>query len=160
MPRAHCIGDAGLLVDETAPERGVLFNGRVAEDFKLTTGTWVSVGTLRVRVVSALAPLALDVVVTGHDRDSVGVLVFPSAHAAGLARDVLASQMAAALRGLKGEGAGSSQVPVRALLLADAPQADAGEITDKGYINQAAVLKRRAADVLALYAGGPGVICV
>jgi feruloyl-CoA synthase len=154
----YCIGDAGLLVDEAAPERGVVFNGRVAEDFKLTTGTWVSVGTLRVRVVSALAPLALDVVVTGHDRAEVGVLVFPSAQAAGLPDAVLAAQVAAALHALKGEGGGSSQVPARALVLREPPLADAGEITDKGYINQSAVLKRRAADVQALYAGGPGVI--
>src|SRR5204862_425028 len=80
----YCIGDAGLLADDGHPERGVVFDGRVAEDFKLGTGTWVSVGTLRVRVVSALAPLAQDVVVTGHDRDEVGVLVFPSAQAAAL----------------------------------------------------------------------------
>jgi len=154
----YCIGDAGTLADEAAPERGVVFNGRVAEDFKLSTGTWVSVGTLRVRVVSALAPLAQDVVVTGHDRDEVGVLVFPSAHAAALPADALAAQVASALRALKGEGGGSSQVPVRALVLREPPLADAGEITDKGYVNQSAVLKRRAADVAALYAGGAGVV--
>ncbi len=74
----YCIGDAGFLADDRRPESGVVFNGRVAEDFKLGTGTWVSVGTLRVRVVSALAPYAQDVVVTGHDRDEVGVLVFPA----------------------------------------------------------------------------------
>jgi feruloyl-CoA synthase len=152
------IGDAGLLADEAAPERGVVFNGRVAEDFKLTTGTWVSVGTLRVRIVSALAPLAQDVVITGHDRNEVGVLVFPSAQAAGLSVDAMATQVAAALTALKGEGGGSSQVPARALVLREPPLADAGEITDKGYINQSAVLKRRAAEVQALYAGGPGVI--
>jgi feruloyl-CoA synthase len=154
----YCIGDAGLLADEAAPERGVAFNGRVAEDFKLTTGTWVSVGTLRVRVVSALAPLAQDVVVTGHDRDEVGVLVFPTAQAASLTPEELGSQVAAALKALKAEGGGSSQVPTRALVLREPPQVDAGEITDKGYINQSAVLKRRAADVQTLYAGGPGVI--
>jgi feruloyl-CoA synthase len=131
----------------------VVFNGRVAEDFKLTTGTWVSVGTLRVRVVSALAPYAQDVVVTGHDRDEVGVLVFPSPAAASLAPEVLAGHVAAALRALKGEGGGSSQVPVRALVLSEPPSVDAGEITDKGYINQRAVLARRAAEVARLYAG-------
>jgi feruloyl-CoA synthase len=66
-----------LLADEAAPERGVVFDGRVAEDFKLATGTWVSVGTLRVRLVSALAPLAQDAVITGHDRSEAGALVFP-----------------------------------------------------------------------------------
>jgi feruloyl-CoA synthase len=154
----YCIGDAGFLADPARPEGGVVFNGRVAEDFKLTTGTWVSVGTLRVRVVSALAPLAQDVVVTGHDRDEVGVLVFPSAAAAALDADELQRRIAAALKALKAEGGGSSQAPVRALVLKDPPSADGGEITDKGYINQGAVLKRRAADVQALYAGGPGVI--
>jgi feruloyl-CoA synthase len=154
----YCIGDAGLLADEAHPEKGVVFNGRVAEDFKLTTGTWVSVGTLRVRVVSALAPYAQDAVITGHDRDEVGVLVFPSPAAAGLSPQALADHVAGALRALKGEGGGSSQVPVRALVLAEPPSADAGEITDKGYINQRAVLARRADAVQQLYAGGPGVI--
>lgn len=154
----YCIGDAGFLADAARPEAGVVFNGRVAEDFKLTTGTWVSVGTLRVRVVSALAPLAQDVVVTGHDRDEVGVLVFPSAAAAALDADELQRRIGAALKALKAEGGGSSQAPARALVLKDPPSADGGEITDKGYINQGAVLKRRAADVQALYAGGPGVV--
>ena len=154
----YCIGDAGRLADERQPERGVVFDGRVAEDFKLSTGTWVSVGTLRVRVVSALAPLAQDVVVTGHDRDEVGVLVFPTALAAALPEPEIAAQVAGVLRALKAEGGGSSQLPVRALLLHEPPLAAAGEITDKGYINQSAVLKRRAADVAALYGGGPGVI--
>jgi feruloyl-CoA synthase len=152
------IGDAGFLADEAHPEQGVVFNGRVAEDFKLTTGTWVSVGTLRVRVVSALAPLAQDAVITGHDRDEVGVLVFPSQAAAMLSADELADRIAGALRALKAEGGGSSQVPTRALVLTDPPSADAGEITDKGYINQGAVLRRRAEAVTQLYAGGAGVI--
>ena len=154
----YCIGDAGFLADEAHPEQGVVFNGRVAEDFKLTTGTWVSVGTLRVKVVSALAPLAQDVVVTGHDRHEIGVLVFPSPAAAGLPPQELASRIAAALRKLRDEGGGSSQCPARALVLAEPPSADAGEITDKGYINQRAVLQRRAAGVERLYAGGEGVI--
>jgi feruloyl-CoA synthase len=152
------IGDAGLLADPERPELGVVFDGRVAEDFKLTSGTWVSVGTLRVRVVSALAPLAQDVVITGHDRDEIGLLVFPSPAAATLPAAELAERIAAVLRGLKAGGGGSSQVPARALVLAEPPSADAGEITDKGYINQGAVLRRRAEAVLALYAGGPGII--
>ncbi|WP_240788535.1 feruloyl-CoA synthase [Ramlibacter henchirensis] len=154
----YCIGDAGFLADEAHPERGVVFNGRVAEDFKLTTGTWVSVGTLRVKVVSALAPFAQDVVVTGHDRHEIGVLVFPSPAAAGLPPQELATKIGAALRKLRDEGAGSSSCPTRALVLTEPPSADAGEITDKGYINQRAVLQRRAALVESLYAGGEGVI--
>ncbi len=146
------IGDAGLLADDSRPEQGVVFDGRVAEDFKLTTGTWVSVGTLRVKIVSALAPLAQDVVITGHDHAEVGALVFPSAQARELAPEVLRQRVAEALRALKSEGGGSSQAVAGALLLDEPPSADAGEITDKGYINQRAVLARRAADVAALYA--------
>lgn len=156
----YCIGDAGFLANEAHPESGVVFNGRVAEDFKLTTGTWVSVGTLRVKVVSALAPLAQDVVVTGHDRHEIGVLVFPTPVAAALPPGELASRIGAALRKLREEGGGSSQCPVRALVLAQPPSADAGEITDKGYINQRAVLQRRAERVERLYAGGEGVIVI
>ena len=153
------IGDAGYLLDETQPEQGVVFNGRVAEDFKLTTGTWVSVGTLRVKLVSALAPLAQDVVITGHDRDEVGALVFPSAQAKELSAEALAARVRGALQALRSEGTGSSQCPTRALLLAEPPNPDAGEITDKGYVNQRAVLERRAAEVQALYAQ-PGDECV
>ena len=154
----YCIGDAGYLADDAAPERGVVFNGRVAEDFKLTTGTWVSVGTMRVRVVSALAPWAQDAVITGHDRDEVGVLVFPTPAAAALPPGDLTERVSAALRALRAEGGGSSQVPARAKILSSPPSAEAGEITDKGYINQGAVLKRRADEVAALYASGAGVI--
>jgi feruloyl-CoA synthase len=154
----YCIGDAGYLFDEERPERGVVFNGRVAEDFKLTTGTWVSVGTLRVRAVSALAPLAQDVVVTGHDRHEIGLLVFPTAEAAAMPPDAVASRIAAGLAAMRADSAGSSQAPARAFVLREPPSADAGEITDKGYINQRAVLQRRADLVEVLYAGGAGVI--
>lgn len=147
------IGDAGFLIDPEQPEEGVAFDGRVAEDFKLSSGTWVSVGTLRLRVISALAPLVQDAVVTGHDRAEVGVLLFPSAAAKGLAAGELAERARAALAALRAEGGGSSQTPTRAAWLAEPPNADAGEITDKGYINQGAVLKRRAAEVESLYAG-------
>ncbi|MFO1326129.1 MAG: feruloyl-CoA synthase [Rubrivivax sp.] len=149
------IGDAGRLADEQRPEQGVVFDGRVAEDFKLTTGTWVSVGTLRIRIVSALAPLAQDVVISGHDRAEACALVFPSAQAKDLAPDELQRRIAAALAALKAEGGGSSMSVARALVLSEPPSADAGEITDKGYINQRAVLTRRAAEVEALYATPP-----
>ncbi len=149
------IGDAGFLVDEERPERGVSFNGRVAEDFKLSSGTWVSVGTLRLKVVSALAPLAQDAVIAGHDRGDVGVLLFPGPAAKDVPAAELAERTRAAFAALRSEGGGSSQTPVRALWLAEPPSADAGEITDKGYINQGAVLRRRAAEVEALYAATP-----
>lgn len=148
------IGDAGYLADAKRPECGVMFNGRVAEDFKLTSGTWVSVGTLRVQLVSRLAPLVQDVVITGHDREAVGMLVFPSAQAAQRPREELAAALLRTMRALRDEGAGSSQCPVCALVLATPPDIDAGEITDKGYINQRAVLVRRAAEVERLHEAG------
>jgi feruloyl-CoA synthase len=151
----YLIGDAGKLVDPADPTQGVAFDGRVAEDFKLTSGTWVSVGTLRTRVVTAMAPHVADVVVTGHDREEVGVLVFPTIAAkTSMPAEVLRAHVQAALRAMAAEGAGSSQTPMRAIVLDEPPSADAGEITDKGYINQRAVLFRRSAEVQALYAGG------
>jgi feruloyl-CoA synthase len=153
------IGDAGYLLDPGRPERGVVFNGRVAEDFKLSSGSWVSVGTLRVALVSELAPLVQDIVLTGHNRDEVGMLVFPSAAgAADLPR--LEAALRAVMQVRRDAGAGSSQCPARALVMASPPDPDAGEITDKGYINQGAVLTRRAAEVERLYASpaAPGVI--
>jgi feruloyl-CoA synthase len=154
----YLMGDAGMLLDAEHPERGVVFDGRVAEDFKLTSGTWVSVGTLRVRILSALSPLAQDVVVAGHDRAEIGLLVFPSRQGAELAPEALGCRIAEVLRTLKGSGGGTSQVPARAMVLSDPPSVDAGEITDKGYINQSAVLRHRAAVVEELYAGANGTI--
>ena len=151
----YLIGDAGKLCDATDPSRGVAFDGRVAEDFKLMSGTWVSVGTMRVKAVAALSPLASDVVITGHDREEVGVLVFPSPAANALPADELAEKIRAGLQAMRAEGGGSSQAPSRALLLNEPPSVDAGEITDKGYLNQRAVLTRRAAQVLALYSSVP-----
>jgi feruloyl-CoA synthase len=160
----YLIGDAVTFADPARPELGLFFDGRVAEDFKLNSGTWVSVGTLRVAGISALAPLAQDIVVTGHGGDHVRFLVFPNvavcrAHA-GLADsasvdDVIGNEkiraaIGAGLSKLKGQGGGSSGHAARALLLAEPASVDGGEITDKGYINQRAVLTRRAAAVAKL----------
>ena len=149
------IGDAGALLDAADARQGIVFDGRLAEDFKLTSGTWVSVGTLRVKLVSALAPHAQDVVITGHERSQIGALVFLTEAARGLPGDTLARHVRDALRTLQGAAGGSSQAPQRALLLADSPNAAVGEITDKGYLNQRLVLTRRAAEVDALYATPP-----
>ena len=154
----YCIGDAAKLLDETRPERGIVFDGRVAEDFKLMSGTWVSVGTLRVRAVSALAPHVADVVVTGHGREEIGLLVFPTPQARALPRAELEAHLRAGLHALQAEGCGSSQTPTRALILDEPPSVDAGEITDKGYINQRAVLARRAEAVERLERGGADVL--
>ncbi len=146
------IGDAGFLADPEDASQGVVFNGRVAEDFKLTSGTWVSVGTLRLRVVTALSPWAQDVVITGHDRSEIGLLVFPSEAGRQLPPDTLAQHVRSALQAIRAEGGGSSQSPTRARVMADTPSMAAGEITDKGYLNQRLTLQRRAAEVEALYA--------
>ena len=161
----YLIGDAVTFADPDRPELGLFFDGRVAEDFKLNSGTWVSVGTLRVAGIAALAPLAQDIVVTGHGGDHVRFLVFPNIVAcraqAGLPDSADASEVighdkvragiAAGLAKLKAQsGGGSSTHATRALLLAEPASVDGGEITDKGYINQRAVLTRRAAAVATL----------
>ncbi|MDH2357066.1 feruloyl-CoA synthase [Bradyrhizobium sp. SSUT112] len=166
----YLIGDAVKFADAGRPERGLFFDGRVAEDFKLNSGTWVSVGTLRVAGIAALAPLAQDIVVTGHGGDEVRFLVFPNiaacrAHAGlpetaavndALAHDKVRAAIAQGLAKLKQQGANSSGHATRALLLAEPPSVDGGEITDKGYINQRAVLMRRADAVARLNDDAPG----
>ncbi|MDP1735777.1 MAG: feruloyl-CoA synthase [Sulfuritalea sp.] len=170
----YIIGDAVEFVDARKPEQGLLFDGRVAEDFKLTTGTWVHVGSLRVAGIDALSPVAQDIVVTGHDRDEIGFLVFPNMsecrRLAGLATDappdqvlghpMVKERLREGLLRMKREGGGSSTYPSRMLLMAEPPSTEAGEITDKGYINQRAVLTRRADLVVHLYSDVPdsGVI--
>jgi feruloyl-CoA synthase len=160
----YLIGDAVTFADPDRPERGLFFDGRVAEDFKLNSGTWVSVGTLRVAGIAALAPLAQDIVVTGHGGDHARFLVFPNiaacrAHAglpgsAGvievIGNEKVRAAIAQGLAKLKSQGGGSSGHGTRALLVAEPASVDGGEITDKGYINQRAVLMRRAAAVAML----------
>ena len=148
----YLIGDAGRLMDEGNPSRGVSFDGRVAEDFKLTTGTWVSVGMLRLRCVTALAPHVADVVITGHDRAELGLLIFPTPQARQLPPAQLDAHIRQGLQQLQYQGGGSSQTPARALVLNEPPSVEAGEITDKGYINQRTVVTRRAEAVERLYA--------
>ncbi len=161
------IGDAGRFADPDDPAKGIEFDGRIAEDFKLMSGVWVHVGALRVKALAALAPLAQDIVVAGHDREEAGFLVFanpagcrglcPELPADAPLEQVLADERIVArvregMARLKQEGGGSSTYATRALLMAEPPSIDANEITDKGYINQRAVLARRAALVQRLYA--------
>ena len=151
------IGDAVKLADPEDASKGVVFDGRVAEDFKLSTGTWVNVGLVRVKLIATADPIIQDAVITGHDRDEIGALVFPSAAAKDLTADELRERLRRVLKRLATEG-GSSTHPVRLLIMSEPPSIDANEITDTGYINQRAVLERRAAEVQRLYAGGEGVI--
>ncbi len=169
------IGDAGQLADEAHPEKGVLFDGRVAEDFKLTSGTWVNVGPLRIAAIAACEPVIQDAVVTGHDRDEIGLLVFASpagcrqaigADAAGLsdaetiAHPALRVFLTERLAAMNAAAGGASRRIARALVLDSPPSIDANEITDKGYINQRAVLAHRAEAVQRLYAGASDVVLV
>ncbi len=163
------IGDAVRLADPEDPVRGLFFDGRVSEDFKLTSGTWVSVGALRLAGIDALAPVAQDIVVAGHDRAQVGFLVFPNEPAcrrlAGadadtplaqvLAHPAIRTHVAQGLARLKAEGGGQSRHAARARLLADPPSPDRGEITDKAYLNQRQVLASRPDDLAALYGADP-----
>ena len=166
------IGDAVRFADASRPEAGLVFDGRVAEDFKLSSGTWVNVGAVRIKGIELLAPVAQDIVVTGHDGNDVGFLVFanvpacrvlaklpadaPAAEA--LAHPAVREHVRQGLLAMRGVGSGSSTYAARALLMSDAPSVDAGEITDKGYINQSAVLARRSALVRRLEGGGADVI--
>ncbi|MGH8687937.1 MAG: feruloyl-CoA synthase, partial [Burkholderiales bacterium] len=127
------IGDAMKFADPAAPSKGLVFDGRVAEDFKLSSGTWVHVGAVRVRLIAAGNPIIQDVVITGHDRNEVGALVFLSPAAKDLAPGAVRAKIASALKALAAEG-GSSMHPTRALVLAEPPSIDANEITDKGYM--------------------------
>jgi feruloyl-CoA synthase len=160
----YLIGDAVTFADPARPELGLFFDGRVAEDFKLNSGTWVNVGNLRVAGIADLAPLVQDIVVTGHGGDEVRFLVFPNIAAcrayAGLpdsadvkdviGHDKVRSGIAHGLAKLKAQSGNSSGHATRALLLAEPASVDGGEITDKGYINQRAVLTQRAGAVAAL----------
>ena len=141
-----------------------MFDGRIAEDFKLATGTWVATGRLRARMIDAFAPYLRDAVLTGPDRDDLGALLFPDPVACRLLvpdvtgdpAELLADPRVRAefqkrLDALAKEATGSSNRIVRAMLMTEPPSLDAGEATDKGSINQRTVLKNRAALVQELY---------
>ncbi|MGB2657842.1 MAG: feruloyl-CoA synthase, partial [Pseudolabrys sp.] len=160
------IGDALKFVDPDDPGQGLLFDGRIAEDFKLSTGTWVSVGPLRARFVDHFAPYVRDAVFAGADRDDIAALIFPDVEACrklgGLGSDAppsaiieapaVRAKFAELLTKLAAASPGSSTRVERMLLMADPPSMDKGEMTDKGSINQRAVLKNRDALVDELYA--------
>jgi feruloyl-CoA synthase len=163
-------GDAARFADPKDPNAGVTFDGRIGENFKLSSGTWVNVGELRIAVIAAGAPVIEDCVVAGHDRDEVTLLVFPSlagcrslcphlpadAGAATLVADrAVRDTLRAGLARHNANTRGSSMRIARALLMTEPPSIDANEITDKGYLNQRAILERRAAPVARLYATAP-----
>jgi feruloyl-CoA synthase len=166
----YCTGDAARWVDPNDIQAGLLFDGRIAEDFKLTSGTWVSVGPLRTKLITRMSPWIRDVVIAGHDRDELGVLLFPdiqeckalcpelrdSDDAVAVFRHLaVLTHLRKLLAQLASEATGSSNRVVRAVILEDTPSLDAGEITDKGSLNSAAILQHRAALVEQLYQRDP-----
>ncbi len=162
----YCMGDAVNFMDLDELERGLVFSGRVSEDFKLANGTWVETGSLRLNLIDALDPLVRDVVIAGHDRENVGILIVPNeavmkqAGENGFAADGVTSVVdtPSILDAIKGkldryhtENGGKSRFVAHALVMGAPLSADSNEITDKQYINQSAVLENRAELVERLY---------
>jgi feruloyl-CoA synthase len=162
-----CSGDAVRFIDPADPQRGLAFDGRVAEDFKLDTGTWVSVGPLRARVIAHGAPYIQDAVITGHDRAELGALILldearvrtlcptlpPNTSLQQLTQQPeLRTQLQSTLAALLREATGSATRISRFMILKEPLSIDRGEITDKGSINQRAVLDRHPALVDRLHA--------
>jgi len=162
-------GDAMRLADPNDPAKGLLFDGRLAEDFKLATGTWVHVGVLRVGVLAAASPALQDTVIGGENRGFIGLLAWlnptgcrnligagaPEALAELTAHAAVRAHVRTAIARWNAGATGTSHRIARVLLLAEPPSIDANEITDKGYINQRRVLEHRAADIERLYAAAP-----
>lgn len=167
------IGDAGRFVDPADPSWGLVFDGRVVEDFKLMSGTFVLVGTLRTTAIAAASPVLQDAVICGEGRDHVGLLGFPNfaacrqvagdsemklSNEALLKHPAVVATVRDGLSRMNQEARGSSMQVRRVLLMTEAPSVDGHELTDKGYINQRATLERRKGLVEKLYAGGEDVI--
>jgi feruloyl-CoA synthase len=165
----YSLGDAAKFVDESDPEKGLVFDGRVTEDFKLDSGTWVSVGTLRAQAVAAASPALFDCVVCGQDKPFVALLAWPNMQTAlqMTGKNSIDEALAdAKLRDFIGDKfavynktqPGTSSRVKRVILMAEPPSIDGHEITDTGYVNQRATLERRKALVDMLYEGGPEII--
>lgn len=163
------LDDAVRFVDSADINKGFLFDGRFSEDFKLASGTWVSVGPLRVKILNHFAPFVQDVVITGHDRDELGMLIFPdwtvcrslcpevspASTAEILGQEAVRARFQFLLESFAKKSTGSSNRIMRAVLVEEPPSLDAGEVTDKGSLNQRAVLDLRAELVKHLYAPEP-----
>ena len=163
------IGDAGRIACDDDPASGIVFDGRTAEDFKLSTGTWVFVGALRITLIAACAPAIQDAVPVGENHDQVGLLIFPNIAGCRslssldedapieelLADSAVRDHVRNTLDRHNRDNPGSSTRVGRALLMAQPPSIDANEITDKGYINQRAVAQRRADLVAQVLAENP-----
>ena len=145
----YVIGDAARLVDPADPARGLVFDGRLAENFKLASGTFVGVGDLRIGAVSAIGGAVTDAVVCGEGREAVGLLLYPNPT---LPRPQIEAAVRAGLAAFNTIARGAGGRVARALVLPDPPDATAGEITDKGYIAQSLARSRRTDDITRLFA--------
>ncbi|MCB9997967.1 MAG: AMP-binding protein [Methylobacteriaceae bacterium] len=162
------IGDAGTFVDADEPAKGLIFAGRVVEDFKLTSGTFVHVGSLRVAAIAAASPVIQDALVAGQDREFVALLAWPNLEACRLVAGkvdaplsdlvhdpAIKAHLQKSLHTHNAQSQGSSMRIARVMLMTEPPSIDGNELTDKGYINQRAALERRNALVERLYAQSP-----
>jgi len=164
-------GDAMVFVDPDDVNKGMKFDGRISEDFKLLTGTWVRAAGLRLEMLSTLSPLAADLVVTGQDRNEIGVMIFPNFEAieasgftleetiGALTCPALLSDIHHRLNERAGRVSGSSTRVARAIVLAEPASLTDGEVTAKGNLNFRKVLTRRANLLTRLYDdAGQGVV--
>lgn len=163
-------GDAVRFVDPDDVNRGFMYDGRLKEDFKLASGTWVSVGPLRTKIIHAFAPYVTDVVIAGLNRNFLSMLVFPNLEACrSLSRELrdaatpaeilrhgsVTGKFSELLEFFAAQSTGNSNRVARAILLEEPPSLDAGEITDKASLNQRAILDRRADAVEEIYSSHP-----
>ena len=150
------LGDAARFVDEDRPTLGLMFDGRLVENFKLATGAFVTAGALRLAALSAIGGVALDAIVCGEGREGVGLMLFanPTARAR-LGDEGLRHEVRVGLERLNASAKGVGGKVLRALILPEAPDAASGEITDKGYLNQALARNRRPAEMERLFAEAP-----
>lgn len=154
----YCMGDALRPIDPDDLSRGFLFDGRTAENFKLNTGTWVTVGVVRAKLVDAMGGLVRDAVIVGENRAELGALLIPSEAALKIDPAALQAALAERLAAAAKAATGSSSRVKRAMLIAVPPSLDAGEATEKGSLNQRALRANRADQVEAMYADADGVI--
>ena len=155
-------GDAVELIDPDNPSKGLLFMGRISENFKLQTGTWVNVGDLRIALLEVLSPLATDIVICGHDKSDIAIMIFPNLPAClKYARETapeeimynkdIQNEICRRLQAYNSSTTGSSKCIKKFLILTSPPSIDANEITDKGYLNQRGVINNRPDHVASLY---------
>ena len=156
----YCMGDALRPADPGDLAKGFFFDGRIAENFKLSTGTWVAVGAVRAALVDQMGGLVRDAVITGEGEGALGALLILSEAAKGMEPAALKAELAVRLGEAARAATGSASRVVRAMVLAEEPSFDRGEVTEKGSLNQRAMRVNHRAAIEALYAGEGAVLTV